>query len=57
VEAVLAECLDWQLILGARHLDRVLLACVKHHDQKHPHRGLRLLAPESDGDSDMHFLM
>ena len=47
VETLRAECLDWLLIFGARHLDRVLRTCVKHYNQKRPHRGLQLLAPES----------
>ena len=47
VESVRADCLDWLLILGPRHLDRVLRIYAKHYNQKRPHRGLQLLAPES----------
>lgn len=47
VETVRAECLNWLLILGPRHLDRVLRIYVEHYSQKRPHRGLQLLAPES----------
>ena len=47
VETARADCLDWTLILGPRHLDRVLRTYVKHYNQKRPHRGLQLLAPES----------
>ena len=47
IESLRADCLDWTLILGPRHLDRVLRTYVKHYNQKRPRRGLRLLAPES----------
>src|SRR5450759_3446429 len=47
VETLRADCLDWLLILGPRHLDRVLRTYVEHYNQKRPHRGLQLLAPES----------
>ena len=46
VETLRTDCLDWTLILGPRHLDRVLRSYVKHYNQKRPHRGLHLLAPE-----------
>jgi len=42
-----ADCLDWLLILGLRHLNRVLRIYVEHDNQKRPRRGLRLVAPES----------
>ena len=47
VETLRAECLDRLLILGPRHLDRVLQIYLAHYNQKRPHRGLQLLAPES----------
>ena len=47
VETLRADCLDWQLMLGSRHLDRVLRTYVKHYNRKRPHRGLQLLAPET----------
>jgi len=47
IETLRADCLDWLLILGPRHLDRVLRIYVEHYNQKRPHRGLQLLAPES----------
>ena len=47
VETLRADCLDWLLIFGPRHLDRVLRTYVKHYNQKRPHRGLQLVAPES----------
>lgn len=43
-----AECLDWTLILGRRHLERVLRTYVSHYNQARPHRGLDLLTPEGD---------
>ena len=46
VETLRADCLDWQLVLGPRHLDRVLRIYVEHYNQKRPHRGLQLWAPE-----------
>ena len=47
VETLRADCLDWQLILGSRHLDRVLRTYVKHYNRKRPHRGLHLRTPAS----------
>ena len=41
------QILDWLLVFGPRHLDRVLWTYVEHYNQKRPHRGLHLLAPES----------
>jgi transposase InsO family protein len=48
VETVRAECLDWLLILGPRHLDRVLRIYVDHYNARRPHRGIELRAPEMD---------
>jgi putative transposase len=45
VGTVRAECLDWSLILGRRHLERVLRTYVSHHNQARPHRGLDLRTP------------
>ena len=41
-----AECLDWLLILGPRHLDRILRIYVRHYNRRRPHRGLELEVPE-----------
>jgi putative transposase len=43
VHTVRAECLDWMLVLGRRHLLRILLlrAYVRHYNRERPHRGLR----------------
>ena len=45
VGTVRAECLDWTLIQGRRHLERVLRTYVQHFNHHRPHRGLNLKAP------------
>ncbi len=47
VQTARAECLDWLLILGPRHLDRILRIYVQHYNRRRPHRGLELQVPES----------
>jgi len=42
VRTVRAECLDWLLILGRRHLERVLRLYTTHYNGERPHRGLAL---------------
>jgi putative transposase len=49
VGTVRAECLDWILIRGARHLHRVLSVYVGHYNEARPHRGLQLAVPEPVG--------
>src|SRR5216684_3163966 len=46
VRTVRAECLDWLLILGRRHLETVLRIYTAHYNRERPHRGLALLTPE-----------
>jgi putative transposase len=46
VRTIRAECLDWLLILGRRHLERVLRTYVAHYNRERPHRGLALLPPD-----------
>ena len=46
IRAVRAECLDWLLIAGERHLHRVLRTYADHYNRQRPHRGLDLQAPE-----------
>jgi putative transposase len=46
VRTVRRECLDWILVLGRGHLERVLRGYVMHYNQKRPHRGLDLAAPD-----------
>jgi hypothetical protein len=45
VETVRRECLDWLLILGRRHLERVLDEYVDHYNAGRPHRALDLRPP------------
>jgi hypothetical protein len=47
VRTIRAECLDWLLILGRRHLEHVLRAYTAHYNRERPHRGLALLQPEA----------
>ena len=47
IETLRAECLDWLLIGGHRHLDRILAIYVQHYKRRRPHRGLKLRVPES----------
>jgi transposase InsO family protein len=45
IETIRAECLDWTLILGRRHLDRTLRTYAEHYNRQRPHRALALAAP------------
>ena len=45
-----AECLDWSLILGRRHLDRTLRTYADHYNRGRPHRGLDLATPLADAE-------
>jgi transposase InsO family protein len=47
VRTVRAECLDWLLIIGRRHLESVLRTYTAHYNRERPHRGLALLTPNS----------
>jgi putative transposase len=46
VRTVRAECLDWLLIIGRRHLETVLRTYSAHYNRERPHRGLALLPPD-----------
>ncbi len=46
VKTVGSECLDLTLVLGRRHLDRILHEYVDHYNRERPHRGLDLRAPD-----------
>jgi len=46
IRTVRAECLDWLLILGRGHLERVLRVYVRHYNQHRPHRALGLEPPD-----------
>jgi putative transposase len=47
VRTIRTECLDWLLILGRRHLERVLRVYTVHYNSERPHRGLALWPPEA----------
>jgi putative transposase len=47
VRTVRAECLDWLLILGRRHLEHVLCCYVTHYNAERPHRAPALVPPEA----------
>jgi putative transposase len=44
------ECLDWMLILGRRHLERVMQEWIEHYNEARPHRGLELRTPSARPD-------
>jgi hypothetical protein len=44
------ECLDWLLVVGERHLERVLRECAEHDNAARPHRALRLRSPVPRGE-------
>jgi transposase InsO family protein len=45
VRTVRTECLDWMLILGRRHLERILREYACHYNRQRPHRGIQLQSP------------
>jgi putative transposase len=45
VRTVRNDCLDRIIIIGRRHLERVLRAYTKHYDEHRPHRALKLASP------------
>jgi transposase InsO family protein len=49
VRTVRAEVLDLTLVLGPRHLDRVLSRYASHYNSHRPHRGIGLAPPEARG--------
>jgi putative transposase len=52
VGTVRAECLDWLLIVGRRHLEQVLRVYVGHYNVHRPHRALGLAAPDPPANPD-----
>jgi len=46
VQTLRRECLDWILILGRRHLERVVRSYIKHYDSHRPHRALGQRPPD-----------
>jgi transposase InsO family protein len=47
VRTIRAECLDWLLILGRRHLEHVLRTYTTHYNRERPHRARSLQPPEA----------
>jgi putative transposase len=45
VRTVRTECLDWVLVFGRRHLERILRIYTVHYNDRRPHRGLGLKTP------------
>jgi putative transposase len=45
VRTVRSECLDWLLILNARHLEHTVKVFVEHYNSGRPHRSLGLVPP------------
>jgi putative transposase len=43
VRTVRSECLDWLLILNARHLERTVKVFIDHYNSRRPHRSLGLV--------------
>jgi putative transposase len=54
VQTARAECLDWTLVLGRRHLLRLLRAYIRHYNRERPHRGLALAVPEARERGSLH---
>ena len=54
VRTVRTECLDWMLVVGRRHLERVLRTYTAHYNEARPHRGLDLKTPEPRPDLPRH---
>jgi putative transposase len=46
IRTVRAECLDWLLVVGRRHLHRVLWIYANHYNRHRPHRALGLQPPD-----------
>jgi len=46
VRTVRSECLDWLLVLNARHAERVLAVFTDHYNHHRAHRSLKLMPPE-----------
>jgi hypothetical protein len=46
VRTVRSECLDWLLVLNARHAERVLAVFIDHYNRHRAHRSLKLMPPD-----------
>jgi putative transposase len=49
VRTIRSEVLDWTLLIGRRHLDRILRRYERHYNEQRPHRGLDLAVPSGAG--------
>jgi putative transposase len=47
VRTVRSECLDWLLIVSARHLEQVVTVFIDHYNHHRPHRSLDLAPPNA----------
>jgi len=47
VRTIRQDLLDWTLVLGRRHLDRILRRYAQHYNAERPHRGLDLAVPDA----------
>ena len=45
VRTIRSECLDWLLVLNARHAERVLAVFIDHYNRHRAHRSLKLMPP------------
>ena len=45
MRTIRSECLDWLLILNARHLEHTVKVFVDHYNSGRPHRSLGLVPP------------
>ena len=52
VRTVRSDCLDRILILGRRHLERVLHVYTNHYNEHRPHRALQLTPPDGSSSAD-----
>jgi putative transposase len=45
IRTVRAECLDWLLVVGRGHLERILRVYAEHYNAHRPHRALQMKPP------------
>jgi hypothetical protein len=45
IETIRAECPDWTLVWGRRHLDRTLRTYADDYNRGRPHRAIGLASP------------
>jgi putative transposase len=57
VRTVRTECLDWTLVVGRRHLERILWIYTVHYNGRRPHRGLELNTPDPRPDPPPHCVL